>query len=140
MKKSILFVLAMVLIEMIAIAQPTGADLTVVMTGFESEKGQVMIGLYDSSSGWLKRTYKGELSQITNKEATVVFSDIPAGTYAVSIIHDENGNGKLDTGYFGIPSEPYASSMGAVGRFGPPKWEDAKFTLDGNEREIKIKL
>ncbi|MDR1437149.1 MAG: DUF2141 domain-containing protein, partial [Candidatus Symbiothrix sp.] len=59
--------------------------------------------------------------------------------YAVSIFHDENDNGKLDTGVFGIPKERTGNSNNARGSYGPPKFDDCKFTVSG-DTEIYITL
>lgn len=121
-------------------AQENTCQLTVHLTGLKSEKGQLMIALYESSETWLKKNYKGEVSEIVNGEATVVFEDVPFGVYAVSSFHDENSNDKLDTGLFGIPKEPYASSKGAKNMFGPPRWKDAKFELNSDAQNEVIKF
>jgi len=41
------------------------------------------------------------------------------GKYAVSVFHDENSNGKLDTNFLGIPREGVGASNNAKGHFGP---------------------
>jgi len=105
-------------------------DLTVNLVNLKSDKGQLMVALYDQTGNWLSKEYMGEITKIVDGKATVVFKAVPYGEYAVSSVHDENNNEKLDTGWFGIPTEPYASSRGAKGKFGPPKWEDAIFKLD----------
>ena len=56
---------------------------------------------------------------------------LPSGTYGVQAMHDLNDNGELDTGFMGIPKEPWGFSNNAKGRFGPPKWQDLVFTLEG---------
>ena len=114
--------------------------LTLELTGLKSDKGQLMVGLYNSSATWLGENFKGEIVKIEEGTATVVFTDIPYGIYAASAVHDEDSNNELNTGVFGIPSEPYASSRGAKGRFGPPKWEDAKFDLSAPELTETIKF
>lgn len=114
--------------------------VTIHLTGLDSNEGKLMVGLYSSEDTWLGKSYKGELVNIENKEATVVFTDVPYGVYAASAVHDEDSNGKMNSGAFGIPSEPYASSRGAKGMFGPPKWEDAKFTLSTSEVTEEIKF
>jgi uncharacterized protein (DUF2141 family) len=53
---------------------------------------------------------------------------LPRGDYALAVIHDENGNGKLDT-FAGIPREGYGFSRNAPVRFGPPRFAAARFTL-----------
>ncbi len=139
MKKPLLFILVLMMLALVAYGQSENS-LTVVMENFKSDQGKVRIGLYADSNSWLKKPLMGAVTEINNKAAVCTFRNIPAGVYAVSIIHDENSNEKLDIGYFGIPKEPYASSMGAKASFGPPKWEDAKFTMDGSDKEIVIKF
>jgi uncharacterized protein (DUF2141 family) len=43
--------------------------------------------------------------------------------------HDQNGNGEIDMRILGMPKEPVGVSNDARGRFGPPKFDAAKFTL-----------
>ncbi|MEM9649556.1 MAG: DUF2141 domain-containing protein, partial [Bacteroidota bacterium] len=62
------------------------------------------------------------------------------GDYAISVYHDENNNGKLDK-YLGFyPKEVYGCSNQARGNYGPPKWKDAKFTINQNTNKQIIKL
>ncbi len=74
-----------------------------------------------------------------DKKAIVTFKNIPKGEYAVSFVHDENDNKKMDTNFFGIPKEDYGCSNNARGFMGPPKYEDAKFQLIEN-KTIDIKI
>lgn len=113
----------------VSVAEET-CNLTVELINLSSDEGELAIGLYNSEETWLGSRYKGAVSKVVDGKATVMFADVPYGIYAVSAIHDKDMNNKLNTGLFGIPSEPYASSRGAKGIFGPPKWSDAKFTLD----------
>ncbi|MNR30585.1 hypothetical protein D3C85_1480510 [compost metagenome] len=57
--------------------------------------------------------------------------DLPAGAYGMKAFHDVNGNGKMDTNPFGMPSEPFAFSNNAVGNMGPAKWDRARFEVSG---------
>lgn len=54
--------------------------------------------------------------------------DLPSGEYAVSLIHDENGNGRLDT-MLGIPREGFAFSRNPAIRLGPPRYDEARFSV-----------
>lgn len=114
--------------------QAQTATLEVKMTGFKNNTGVVKVGLYDSEANFLKAVYKNLTSEIKNNSASVTFTDIPKGSYAVSIYHDENQNGVLDRNSFGIPSEDYGTSNGATGFMGPPKFEDAKFNVTTNSK------
>ena len=121
------------------VPQKMTGDLTVELSGLKSDKGDLAIALYDSAENWLRNNMKGQISKIVDGKATITFEDVPYGIYAISSFHDKNENEKLDTGIFGIPKEPYASSRGAKGKFGPPKWTDAKFEINQSSTTEQIK-
>ena len=129
MKQVVILTSLFLLIQFSAHAQKV-TEITVQLVGLNSDEGQLMVGLYSAAASWLQDSIKGEITQIVDGKATVVFSGLSEGTYAISAFHDENSNGKLDTGWFGIPTEPYACSRGAKGKFGPPKWADAVLELN----------
>lgn len=120
-------------------AQTETGELIVELDGLKSDKGRLAVALYDSSENWLSNNIKGQMVDIVDGKATVIFKDVSYGTYGISSFHDKNNNEKLDTGIFGIPKEPYASSRGAKGRFGPPKWENAKFEINASQTTEHIK-
>ena len=110
--------------------------LTIVVEGIENVKGRLMAGLYDREN-FRKQPIQGHMVKVEAETVTIVFENIPSGEYAVSLYHDENGNGKLDTGLFGIPTEKYGFSNNAKGQYGPPSYEDCKFKVDG---DLKINI
>ncbi len=61
---------------------------------------------------------------------TCPFVGVPDGTYAIAVFHDENGNGKLDKNFIGIPAEGVGVSNNRFPFIGPPSWKDAKFVLN----------
>jgi len=77
---------------------------------------------------------------VTASTASVQFNGVVPGQYAIRLFHDVNGNGQLDTNPFGMPTEPFAFSNNARGRFGPATWADAAFTVTAgaNVQEIAI--
>ena len=62
----------------------------------------------------------------------LVLRDAPPGRYGVSVMHDRNANGKLDSNIVGIPTEPYGAIRHARGRMGPPAFEDAAVDVQGD--------
>ena len=114
-------------------------SITVKIEDADSDEGQMFVALYDAEGDFLSKTYKTAKTDIINQQCRITFIDVPEGTYAISIFHDENNNGKLDKNYFGIPKEDYGCSNNATGFMGPPKWKDAKFSLNKDE-SIIIKL
>lgn len=59
----------------------------------------------------------------------VVLEDLPPGRYAVAAFHDADENGRLTLWPIGLPREAYGFSRDARGRFGPPTFDRAAFTL-----------
>jgi len=115
--------------------------IEVTMSQFNNDKGVVRVGLYNDAGQFLDQTYLSKSTSIQDQKATVIFTEVPDGTYAISCYHDEDNDGELNM-FMGImPSEPYACSNDAKGFFGPPKWEDAKFIISNNQvKNIEIKF
>ncbi len=103
----------------------------------ESDKGKLIIGLFNCEEDFLKNAYKSIISEIKDQLVTVIFTDNPPGIYAISIIHDVNDNGELETNFMGIPKEPVAISGTVKSKYGPPKFEDAKFVLKAGENLVQ---
>jgi uncharacterized protein (DUF2141 family) len=99
------------------------------VTGLTTNDGIVMCTLYDSEATWLKDPGYVATANATPRAggARCDFGAIPAGTYAISFMHDENGNGDMDSNFLGIPKEPWGMSNDAPARLGPPSFADASF-------------
>lgn len=120
-------------------AQEETFNLTVNIAGLNSNKGTLLIGLYNNKQSFLNKQFKSDVVKIMGKKSVVIFKNLPKGEYAVSFVHDENDNKKMDTSFFGIPKEDYGCSNNAKGFMGPPKYDDAKFQLVEN-KTINIKI
>lgn len=137
--KSNLFLICFLSFVIGVIAQEK-ASLTINVTNIQPTEGKLQVGLYNSAEKWLDKTFKGQIIKITKDNYQLEFKDIPQGDYAISIHHDKNGNGKFDM-YLGmIPKEGYACSNDAKGSFGPPKWNDAKFSIIKKNQSVTVKF
>ena len=114
-------------------------SIEVTVQDVANNDGKIFLALYNSETNFLEKSYKGTKSEIMNNSSTTTFEDIPSGVYAISVFHDENDNGKMDTNFMGIPKEDYGCSNDASGFMGPPKWKDAKFELK-TDKTITITL
>ncbi len=130
----------LLIISSLVSAQNSTQDIIVNISNFDSNEGKVMVALYDSEATFLKTLKKGMTGVIENKTSTVTFKNIPDGIYAISVFHDEDNNGKLETNFMGIPKEDTGTSNNAPARFGPPKWKDARFIMQGKSITLHIKL
>jgi uncharacterized protein (DUF2141 family) len=118
----------------------SSGNLTVLVTGLESSEGQVIIAVIDSAEAYdaEDRAVRDARPAPAGGTASATFEDLPLGDYAVKVFHDENGNGKLDTNFVGIPKERFGFSNNAMGRFGPPDFEQSRFSLDQPAQQIEI--
>jgi uncharacterized protein (DUF2141 family) len=123
-----------------AIAKPS-ATLIVEVEGLKDDKGKLHASLYASEEGFPTKPEKAlrhvDVPIVAGK-ARVVFEGLPPGGYAVAAYHDENGDGKLDTGFLGIPTEGLASSNDAKGFMGPPSFEKARVEVAPGENRIVV--
>ncbi len=117
-------------------------SLSVTVTNIPKVAGVVRFALFARAEGFREEDAavdKG-LVTVTNMSATHVFQQVPPGRYAVAVYHDANNNGKLDTNFFGIPTESYGFSNNVMGTFGPPSFQDASFLVESSNKAISIKL
>lgn len=114
--------------------------LTLVMSGFNNDKGNARIALCNSKEDYGKpdNTFRSAIGVIKNGKSEWTFPDLPFGTYAVKVYHDENNNGKLDKNAFGAPKERYGFSNNVRATFGPPAYEKAQFTFNTSGMSINI--
>ena len=124
----------------VAIATSTllARDINVEVTNLLNTNGYVQIGLYNNAQNFsiVDKVYKGSSVSVSSKTIQYKFKNIPNGTYAISIFHDENENKKLDTNFFGIPSEGYGSSNNIRPSFRGANFDEAKFELDVDKNII----
>jgi uncharacterized protein (DUF2141 family) len=121
-------------------------SLTVSLTGIRNDKGQVFIQLWTKPDGFPKqgdKVYKFvaiDASKAVNGTVTTTFTDLAPGTYAVSTLHDENRNGKMDSNMLGIPKEGWAISNNIVTHTHAPSFEQASFQIPAGGQRISIEL
>jgi uncharacterized protein (DUF2141 family) len=115
------------------------ADLTVTVENLRSNNGQVALCVFSAESS-LPALFpdcgKGKAVQIAKapplaNKAIFLFKGLRDGTYAVAMVHDENGNGELDTNILGIPVEGLGVSNNPR-LMGKPSFAEAQFTIKGN--------
>lgn len=105
---------------------------------------QVLLSVYDQEAQWLKQPVQKveEAAPADIGSAgthTLLIDALAAGRYALVVYVDRNGNGKLDRGMFGKPTEPYGFSNGG-GSFGPPDFADAVIDVADSGSAIRIDL
>ena len=124
---------ATMLVSAPAFAQtPTGEAVITLTFDTTASTGNVMVSLFGSEAayGGHGAPVGQAMVNVAAGQHTATFN-VPAGEYAVKSFHDVDGDGKMNTNPFGMPTEPYAFSNNARGNMGPATWSQAHFTASG---------
>ena len=116
--------------------------MTVSVTGLRSTKGQVLVCLTTKAKGFpdcSKDPSALRLAIPAGSAANVQLGHVAAGHYEISLLHDENGNGKVDT-FMMMPKEGFGFSRDAPVRFGLPSFAQAAFAVGATPINQKIKM
>ena len=122
---------------------PQSGVIRAEIGGFRNDNGQAMCALFSSAKDFPKNSDKAiahAKSGISHGHAVCEFPAVVPGRYAVSVFHDENSNGKMDTNFMGIPREGVGASNNAIGHFGPPKFDAAAFQYAGGKLDLTITI
>ena len=118
----------------------TTATLIVHLHGLRNDIGAARVGLYNTKSSFAgEKPYKGASSPVKNGVSVVEFENIPFGDYALAVLHDENGNNKMDFSVFG-PAEQYGFSNDARRLLSAPSFEEARVRVQKSPTTITINL
>src|SRR5690606_25531257 len=116
--------------------------LQVTVTNIKGDKGDIIVGIFDSDETFLKKPLDGRLAKANGDSITVVFENLKPGKYAISVLHDANKNKDLDKNKLGIPKEGFGFSNNVLGAMGPPSFDRAIIDLapDVKNLDIGIKM
>lgn len=121
----------------LTLAQPSCPGTYVKILNTKSSTGTVACARFESADGfpndYLRMATNVMAIKIRKDQARGDFEDIPPGTYAMAVIHDENMNGKLDTNWLGVPTEGYGFSNDAKGVLGAPSLLRRKLSIQRAE-------
>lgn len=131
--------LATIALPLIGAASPGRIDVEVA--GLRSAKGNIIMCLTRDPAHFPEcdGDPAGRRIVVAAKDAAAHFPSLPSGDYALALIHDENGNGKLDT-RFGLPREGVGFSRNPRITFGPPRFAAAAFPVGARPVEETVKL
>lgn len=122
-------------------ATPKGADIEVTVTNMRSEDGQVFACLAPAKDSFpdCKGIGGKDLKIPADEAGYFAFHNVAPGRYAIAILHDENGNGKIDKALM-IPKEGFGFSRDAPVRMGPPPFKAAAFDVGSEDVTQPIKM
>lgn len=131
-------ILVVVIISITNIITAQNKTITATILNISSDKGIVKFALYNKTNFRLK-PLQSEIGNIENGKTTITFKEVAGGEYAIVCYHDKNSNDKMDFQPNGMPLEAYGASNNVM-NFGPPRFDDAKFTVVDKNVSLEIKF
>lgn len=116
-----------------------GITITVTIDKIKNNKGKVLFALYTEDTFLSSKPIQATGSTIEGNKVKVTFTNVPKGTYAITCVHDENDNGRMDFEEGGMPKEDYGLSNNPMS-YGPPEFGPSKFTVKDEDLTLKIVL
>ena len=136
--KTLVSILVVVIISITNIITAQNKTITATILNISSDKGIVKFALYNKINFRLK-PLQSEIGNIENGKTTITFKEVAGGEYAIVCYHDKNSNDKMDFQPNGMPLEAYGASNNVM-NFGPPRFDDAKFTVVDKNVSLEIKF
>jgi uncharacterized protein (DUF2141 family) len=107
-----------------------------------NSKGNFRCALFTSGDGFPNQYEKAAMTAspaIVAGRAVCSFSNVPVGSYALAVLHDENNNMKMDNAQTGMPLEGFGASNDVEpGPMSPPNFQDAVFKVDGQPLKMTV--
>ena len=94
-----------------AVAGPANAPATITLdvAGLHSARGQLIVCLWRDKAGFpnceKSKTARRVVVPVTATAMQVALPLPAAGDHAVTVVHDEDGNGKMKRNFIGMPTE-----------------------------------
>ena len=137
------FLLVSFLFTLETMGQSTPTSLQVSIRGASKDTGSIRILVFSKPNGFPDQVQQAVRSISLNPKsgkANFKLTDLPTGTYAIGVIHDQDNNGKLSTNAVGYPTEKFGFSKNPKVYFGPPSFEKAAFVLGKTAVSLEIDL
>jgi uncharacterized protein (DUF2141 family) len=111
------------------------------ITNIQPLTGNIMVALFNSKETYfdIDQMYEGFEIPADSSRVECTFQDLPIGTYAITIYHDEDNNGEMNRSWIGMPKEGYAFSNNFTSLIKPASFKDAAFQLQ-KDTTLEIKM
>lgn len=117
-----------------------GYSLTVQAEGLRNSAGIVRFALYNKDETipdeHFRNYFKLGSTTITDNKAEFTFTGLPESNYAISVLHDENENWKIDKRFMKPKEGIGFSNIKSIGLGNRPNFKKASFSLLGDMRVV----
>ncbi len=128
--------LAVLIFALLSAPRAAALDVTITVQGIRNDKGKIAALAFASKDGFPNGVAQAlAQTQVDARKGTVTLTlkNVPAGRLAVTILHDENENGRLNRSIIGIPLEGVGMSGNPTGSR-PPTFEDAVLEIKKSQK------
>ncbi len=118
-------------------------NIEIRITGLRNTKGKVSVNLFNGKDGFPDdplKSFGWKTVKIVPDTVVIVFEDLPFGNYAVSVLHDENSDGKMEKNFFGIPKEGFAFSNNCTPKMMSPSFGEAMVSLKQTRMKSELRM
>jgi uncharacterized protein (DUF2141 family) len=138
--KSIFLVSVLLLFVTFTRSQESSAyEILVTVENIEMDGGQILAVLHTAETFMQGSGVGSVLTEAKKGNLSLDFTGVEPGTYAIMVMHDLNGNYKMDFDKQGMPKEKFGMS-GEGSPMGPPSFYQAKFEVEDQNLEMTIRL
>ena len=116
-----------------------GVTVTVTLENVLNSQGEILAALHTQETFMKGEGLDSFKSEAKKGALTFTFEDVTPGTYAVSVLHDLNGNQRMDFEPGGMPKEPYGMSGNDM-NMGPPSFDRVKFQVEAEDIHLRIRF
>jgi len=119
------------------------ASMHVRIHDARSDRGKILVLVFDKEDGFpeqVEKAFRQLALESKNGKTEFRLDDIPAGEYAITVLHDEDDNGIMTTNFVGLPVEKYGFSNNPKIYFGPPSFEKSAVQISSESKTIHINL
>ena len=123
-------------------AASPSCKLLVHIDGFRNQKGDAGVTVFTSPDGWPENNDKAltHSGHSFTGSSTTLELQLPAGRYAIAVLHDENSNRKLDRNMIGFPKEGFGFSNNPKVNLTAPSFDTAAMQVNCPVTETTIHL
>lgn len=142
-KKSGIFLFLLLFSAVLSAQEEPSGSLIITFTQIRSDVGNLVIGVYESEEQWVHHPcykYIQDKNALKNDTLCVEIKDLPYGSYAISVLDDEDLNDamkfllKLPQEGWGMSGNPPFLKLRA------PEFELCSFDLDCSSIQFEIQM
>lgn len=136
-----MYLLFLILINLSNIASNQHTGNLIIKLDKPVTGGNLLVYMYDKPETFPRqkdKVYRLEIFPCKENLQTISIENIRFNEYAIIVVHDQNGNKKMDRNWLGLPAENYALSGNPKFHMGPPVFDEVRFSFNTNNQVLQL--